>query len=61
MDGSVSTIVPYLEKGTLASFSRYWADYVITEWGVDELTEAAENIYQASKINDFLDIRALKY
>jgi len=37
-DGSISTIVPYFEKGTLVSLSRYWADYVITEWGVAELT-----------------------
>lgn len=33
----VSTIVPYFERGTLLTLSRYWADYVLTEWGVAEL------------------------
>jgi 4-hydroxybutyrate CoA-transferase len=36
-DGAASNIVPYFEKGTLVTLSRYWADYVITEWGVAEL------------------------
>ena len=36
-EGDVSTIVPYFESGTLVSLSRYWADYVVTEWGVAEL------------------------
>ena len=37
-NGGVSNIVPYFEEGTLVTLSRYWADYVITEWGVAELT-----------------------
>jgi 4-hydroxybutyrate CoA-transferase len=36
-DGAASNIVPYFEKGTLVTLSRYWADYVVTEWGVAEL------------------------
>ena len=36
-DGAVSNIVPYFEKGTLVTISRYWADYVVTEYGVAEL------------------------
>ncbi len=58
-DGSVSTIVPYFEKGTLVSLSRYWADYVITEWGVAELTgrthrERAEELIRVAH-PDFRD------
>jgi 4-hydroxybutyrate CoA-transferase len=36
-DGTVSNIVPYFEKGTLVTLSRYWADYVITEYGIAQL------------------------
>jgi len=36
-DGAVSNITPYFEKGTLVTLSRYWADYVITEYGVAQL------------------------
>ena len=37
MNGASSNIVPYFEKGTLVTLSRYWADYVVTEYGVAEL------------------------
>jgi 4-hydroxybutyrate CoA-transferase len=37
-DGEVSNIVPYFEKGTLITLSRYWADYVVTEYGVAALS-----------------------
>ncbi len=36
-DGEISNIVPYFEKGTLVTLSRYWADYVVTEYGVASL------------------------
>jgi 4-hydroxybutyrate CoA-transferase len=36
-NGTVSNITPYFEEGTLVTLSRYWADYVITEWGVAQL------------------------
>ncbi len=36
-DGGISTIVPSLEKGSLVTIPRAFADYVITEWGVAEL------------------------
>jgi len=36
-DGAVSTIVPYLEEGSMVSIPRSYADYVVTEWGVAEL------------------------
>ena len=36
-DPAVSTIVPYFDSGTLVTLSRYWADYVVTEWGVAQL------------------------
>ncbi len=36
-EGAVSTIVPYLEQGSLVTIPRAYADYVITEWGVAEL------------------------
>ena len=36
-DGAVSNIVPQFEKGTLITISRYWADYVVTEYGVAQL------------------------
>lgn len=37
-DGEISNIVPYFEKGTLITLSRYWADYVVTEYGVASLS-----------------------
>ncbi|MFO7965315.1 MAG: acetyl-CoA hydrolase/transferase C-terminal domain-containing protein [Desulfobacterales bacterium] len=36
-NGAVSNITPYFEEGTLVTISRYWADYVITEYGVAQL------------------------
>jgi len=36
-DGGISTIVPYLEQGSMVTIPRAYADYVITEWGVAEL------------------------
>jgi 4-hydroxybutyrate CoA-transferase len=36
-NGAVSNITPYFEEGTLVTISRYWADYVITEYGVAHL------------------------
>jgi len=36
-DGSVSNIVYQMEKGTLISVPRVFADYVVTEWGVAQL------------------------
>ena len=36
-DGAVSNITPYFEQGTLVTLSRYWADYVITEYGIAQL------------------------
>lgn len=36
-DGSVSTVVPHLEEGSLVTIPRVFADYVITEWGIAQL------------------------
>ncbi len=36
-NGSVSNITPYFEEGTLVTISRYWADFVVTEYGVAQL------------------------
>jgi 4-hydroxybutyrate CoA-transferase len=36
-EGSVSTITPYLEEGTMVTIPRAYADLVITEYGVAEL------------------------
>jgi 4-hydroxybutyrate CoA-transferase len=36
-DGSVSTIVPQLEQGSMVTIPRAYADYVVTEFGVAEL------------------------
>ena len=36
-DGAISTIVPYLEQGSMVTVPRAYADYIITEWGVAEL------------------------
>lgn len=36
-EGSISNIAPYFEEGTLITLSRYWADYVVTEYGVASL------------------------
>ncbi|MBW2053612.1 MAG: hypothetical protein JRI85_15440, partial [Deltaproteobacteria bacterium] len=58
-NGAISTIVPYFEKGTLVTLSRYWADYVVTEWGVAQLVgkthrERAEELIQVAH-PDFRD------
>ncbi len=37
-DSEISNIVPYFEKGSLITLSRYWADYVVTEYGVASLS-----------------------
>jgi 4-hydroxybutyrate CoA-transferase len=37
MDGTVSTIVPQLEPGTVVTVGRQYADYVVTEQGVARL------------------------
>lgn len=37
MGGAVSRIVPQLETGTLVTVPRFYADYVITEYGVARL------------------------
>ena len=37
LDGAVSTIVPQFEAGTMVTIPRYFADYVITEYGVAKL------------------------
>jgi len=36
-DGGISTIVPYLEEGSMVTIPRAYADYVVTEWGIAEL------------------------
>ncbi len=36
-DGAVSTIVPYLNEGSIVTIPRVYADSVITEWGVAQL------------------------
>jgi hypothetical protein len=33
-DGEISNIVPYFEKGTLVTLSRYWADKELTRNGM---------------------------
>jgi 4-hydroxybutyrate CoA-transferase len=37
-EGGLSTIVPHLDQGSLVSIPRVFADYIVTEWGVAELT-----------------------
>jgi 4-hydroxybutyrate CoA-transferase len=36
-DGAVSTIVPYLEQGSIVTIPRVFADIIITEYGVADL------------------------
>jgi 4-hydroxybutyrate CoA-transferase len=36
-DGAISNIAAYFEEGALITLSRYWADYVVTEYGVASL------------------------
>ncbi|MBI4765058.1 MAG: acetyl-CoA hydrolase/transferase family protein [Deltaproteobacteria bacterium] len=36
--GGISTIVPQLDEGSVVSIPRVYADYVVTEWGVAQLT-----------------------
>jgi len=57
--GSVSTIVPYLSEGSLVTIPRAYADYVVTEWGVAQLTgktnrERAEELIRVAH-PDFRD------
>ena len=37
LDGSVSRIVPKLAEGELVTIPRFWADTVVTEYGVANL------------------------
>ena len=37
LDGAISRIVPKLESGELVTMPRFWADTIITEYGVAEL------------------------
>lgn len=37
LDGSTSRIVPQLEPGTVVTIPRYFADYVVTEYGIAKL------------------------
>lgn len=37
LSGSVSRIVPQFEEGTLVTIPRYFADYIITEYGIASL------------------------
>jgi 4-hydroxybutyrate CoA-transferase len=50
-EAGISTIVPQLDEGSVVSVPRVYADYIITEWGVAELTgktnrERAEALIQ---------------
>ena len=58
-DGAISNIAPYFEEGTLVTLSRYWADYVVTEYGVASLSgkthrERAEELIRVAH-PDFRD------
>ena len=37
LDGAVSCIVPQFDQGAIVTFPRYFADYVVTEYGVARL------------------------
>ena len=37
LDGAVSRIVPELDQGAVVTIPRYFADYVVTEYGVARL------------------------
>lgn len=37
LNGAVSSIVPRFEEGTILGIPRYFADYVVTEYGVARL------------------------
>ena len=37
LDGAVSRIVPQLDKGAVVTIPRYFADYVVTEYGIARL------------------------
>lgn len=57
--GAISNITPYFEEGTLVTLSRYWADYVVTEYGVASLAgkshrERAEELIRVAH-PDFRD------
>ncbi|MGB2856053.1 MAG: acetyl-CoA hydrolase/transferase C-terminal domain-containing protein, partial [Dehalococcoidia bacterium] len=40
--GTVSRIVPYLTEGARVTVPRHYAQYVITEWGIANLTPLDE-------------------
>jgi acyl-CoA hydrolase len=42
MDGTISRIVPYLAKGARVTVPRQYAQYIVTEHGVADLTGRAE-------------------
>jgi 4-hydroxybutyrate CoA-transferase len=55
-EGSVSTIVPQLDQGTMVTIPRPFADTVITEWGIAELVgkthrERAEELIRVAHPN----------
>jgi 4-hydroxybutyrate CoA-transferase len=63
-EGSVSTIVPQLDQGTMITIPRAFADTVVTEWGVAELVgkthrERAEELIRIAH-PDFRDELAAK-
>ena len=37
LEGAVSRIVPKLESGELVTMPRFWADTIVTEYGVADL------------------------
>jgi 4-hydroxybutyrate CoA-transferase len=37
MGGTVSTIVPHFESGTVVTVGRQYADYIVTEYGIAKL------------------------
>ncbi len=37
LSGSVSTIVPQFEPGMIVTIPRYFADYIVTEYGIAAL------------------------
>ena len=41
LGGSVSRIVPRFEEGTVVTIPRYFADYVVTEYGIARLLDKA--------------------
>ena len=37
LDGAISRIVPQLDEGAVVTIPRYFADYVVTEYGIARL------------------------